>query len=105
MAESRQKLTTSLNYPLAASTRPQMTPAPEDIEDRIENQSQKRRSNNAPHHGRGDALHHFGTGTRAPHNGQKAEEDSRHRHHLGPDTLHGALLHRGDEIVETIHGP
>ena len=47
-----------------------------------------------------DPLHDVGAGPRAPHDGQQAQQDGHHRHHLEAKALDGAFLDGFLEIGE-----
>src|SRR3990172_2725299 len=76
------------------------------VEDGKHDQDQNRGANHPSYHWGGEGPHHFGSGLRAPHQGDEAKDDGRDRHHFRPKPLDSPLHDRPFRVVtaETIEG-
>ena len=84
--------------------------APQDINDRIQQQLQNARREDAANHRSGDAFHHVRARLRdrRPHDGQQTKQNGAGGHDFGADALHRTLDDGGIEVahgVQTTGGP
>src|SRR5882724_1322317 len=73
-------------------------PPPDEVDRRDHHEGEQGRGDHPAHHRCRDPLHHLRAGAVAPEGRQEAQHDRRHRHELGSQPVHGAVLDGSHEL-------